>query len=143
MANQNKISAASKAHKPPYLVGGLLDIDQELRSSLAGAISRSCFSREEVADRISQLINRNVTTHMLNSWTATTKAQYRIPADVLLAISVVTEDWSPLAVLAKPIGGLFLSPRERTYIELIRIERARLKIEKRARALKDEMERDA
>lgn len=88
---------------------------------IAAAIRRSRFSREQLVDQLRYLLGRDITLAQLNAWTAPTNAN-RMPADVLVALSTILNDWSPLATLLAPTGISLATATDRAAADLGRIQ---------------------
>ena len=99
----------------------------EASSAFAALIRKSKLSRDELAQRVSLLLGRSVSTDSLNAWTAPTNRN-RMPADVMAALCVILKDFSPLNLLLAPAGVVIADPRDQAFCELgkTRIERETL-----------------
>ena len=123
---------------------GRLDVGKRLRAALREALKRCPLSRWEVAGRMSLLVGREVSKHMLDAYTAETKEAHRFPAEWLPAFCEATGSAEPLRVLAEAAGMFALPGPEalRAEVQRLREEEARIKRERRKRELfLKEMER--
>jgi hypothetical protein len=78
------------------------DLDQKLRSRLASAFRQARLSRVEVAEKLSPLVNREITVSTLNDYT-TMKERVRFPAAYIVPLCEVLD--------SDPLESLVLRPR--------------------------------
>lgn len=81
---------------------GPRDIDAAMHRALKGAIHRSGKSRQQIVDELSAQFGVNISVHILNNWTADSKPERRIPADVIPAICAVLGSDALLNILEDP-----------------------------------------
>lgn len=108
--------------------GGLLaDILDFAAAAIVAIIRKSAYSREQICDKLTILLGRNITVAQLGAWTAETNRN-RMPADVLLALCLVLNDFSPLKTLLAPLGLAIADKHEQALAELgrVQIEREQL-----------------
>lgn len=74
--------------EPTPKTPGALDIDQKLRRAVSDAIDKSAFSRDQIADMVSELAGRKVTKATLDTFTGASRPN-RMPADLLPALTSV------------------------------------------------------
>src|ERR1039457_3512712 len=86
------------------------DPDIALREVLCSAIRQSTYSREEIADRMSGILERKISVNMVNTWTAKTKARIGLRAAWIPAFCKAAMDDRPQLAL--------LSPEHRTRLEI-------------------------
>ena len=141
MAKSKTILPPSKTHHQPDLLSGSLAVPHALRSALVSAISASALSRYQIAARMSDLVGREVSKTMLDAYTSESKEGHRLPAELLPAFCEATGSWQPMIVLVEAIGGMILTPKEKAFVQLVKIEREKARLEKRARELREELER--
>ena len=84
---------------------GSLNCEFEIRAEMVRAIKQSRLSREEIAERMSELIGRTISKEMLDAWTAESKRLHRPPAEFLPAFCVATGSDGPIRVQARKIKG--------------------------------------
>lgn len=82
--------------------GAKIDLDIKLRRAITSAIYASGKSREQIAQEISANLGFCVHLDTLNSWTADSKRDRRIPAAVIPALCAVLRDGSILDLLETP-----------------------------------------
>ena len=114
---------------------GRLDVGERLRAALREALRRCPLSRWEVAGRMSLLVGREVSKHMLDAYTAETKEAHRFPAEWLPAFCEVTGSTEPLRLLAEAAGMFALPGPEalRAEVQRLREQEARIRAERRKR----------
>lgn len=88
---------------------GSMDIEQRFQFAVHRAIKQSHLSRWEIAGKMSDLLNLEITKTMLDSWTAESKSLHRFPAIFLPAFCDVVEDFTPIKILAEA-AGVFVLP---------------------------------
>lgn len=113
---------------------GSLNIQGTFRRIISSCISKSKYSRWQIAAQMSELLGIEITIHMLNAWTAESKDYHRFPAEFLPAFCVVLDSCEPLKSLAQKIG-MFLMPGP----EAIRAEIQ--KIDEQIQVLKEEKDK--
>lgn len=128
----------------PSSAMGALDIDSELRAALAEDIKACPLSRYQIAARMSELLNTEITKAMIDHWTAESHALHRMPAGYLAAFAVATTGRRAVETVARHAGLFALPGPEALGAEIQRIDEQikRLKEQKRSRlALQRELER--
>ncbi len=114
---------------------GDLCVKAELREWLGRAIARASISREMIAARVSELMDRELTLSILNTYTAASKEQqHHIPADALPALCRVLGDFEGLEILCRAVGGRFVAGEELREFKLLRLREERERIEARIAA---------
>ena len=88
---------------------GALNIAEKLRLSLIRAIKDCHLSRHQIAGEMSHLLGYEVSKTTIDTWTAESKEQHRIPAEYLPAFCKTTGDLEPIRILAE-CGGMFAMP---------------------------------
>lgn len=130
-------SAAQAPAVIPRSVTGTMDVQTGLRESLNLAIKGCNLSRWEIAGKMSDLIDCEISKAMLDAWTAESKEGHRFPAEFLPAFCMVTGSREPLSLLAEK-AGLFALPGPealRAEIQKLDEEAKKLSAEKRKRVL--------
>jgi hypothetical protein len=121
--------------KPAPKPVGSFNIDRAFREAISEALRWSPLSRYQVAARMSELTDTDITKTMLDSWTAESKVQNRFPAVFLSAFCEAVGTMNPLRLLGQPIGAFVLPGPEALRAEIQRIEEeiTRKQAEKRRR----------
>lgn len=116
---------------------GSFNIDRRFREAISEALRWSPLSRYQVAARMSELMDTDITKTMLDSWTAESKEQHRFPAIFLPAFCEAVGCNDPLQMLGRLVGVFILPGPEALRAEIHRIEEeiARKQSEKRKRLL--------
>jgi hypothetical protein len=122
------------------IVAGPLAIDEKLRAAVCKSIKGSSLSRTEIAEQVSKQSGVYITKHSLDAFTSLTKPGHRFPAAIIPAFCEITNDLSTLKLLAQSLGCMVLTAKEKAYIELIKLEREREKLEARCSELKKTLE---
>lgn len=92
--------------------------DGIVRSAVTAAIKASPFSREEIAERMSEMIGTRVTCRMLNDFTADSKTFHRFPAAWIGAFCKAVDDYSLLALIAREAGYGLLDQEDSKILKL-------------------------
>lgn len=101
-AHQQQTSLLDPPDLAPTPDGRLAHLGSALRAALVEAMRPSRLSRWEIAGKISQLLDREVSKAMLDAYCAESHDTHRVPADVLVACCLVCETDRPLQVLTEP-----------------------------------------
>jgi len=119
-----------------------LDPVPPLKRAMAAALRECGLSRDQVADRMNQLLAADgqtprVTVNVIEKWVAPSAAHV-IPLQLLPAFCRVVDSLAPLEALAATLGAVIAGPREQRLIAIARAdqETKRLRREKR-RALEE------
>ncbi|HAR98528.1 MAG TPA: hypothetical protein DCS11_06515 [Syntrophus sp. (in: bacteria)] len=123
---------------------GSLNIDRRFREAVSEALRWCPLSRYQIAARMSELTDTDITKTMLDSWTAESKVQNRFPAVFLPAFCEAVGSHEPLKLLGGLVGVFVMPGPEALRAEIQRIEEeiAAKQAEKRKRQLfLKEMER--
>jgi hypothetical protein len=86
---------------PAERLPGSLDLDFDLRSLLSDVIRQCSKKREQIAEEMSQLLDRAVSVPMLNAFTADSREGHRFPAAWVPAFCSVTGDIRLLQLIAR------------------------------------------
>lgn len=81
-----------------------MNIRDQIRKSICSAIKQCRLSRHQIADQISVLTGNKVTVTTIDSWTAKSKPQNRIPAEYVPAFCKVTDNFDLLIILDEAAG---------------------------------------
>ncbi len=113
------------------------DIDAQIRRAMTEAIKNVRKSRIIIAAEISELVGVQISEHQINSWTATSKEGYRIPAAYIPAFCEVTGDTTLLKILANPLGVKIVENKDIMWLKYAKIRQ----LEKEIKAKKKVIER--
>lgn len=120
---------------------GDLDISAELRHLLSRAIKDSGQDRFAIASRMSRFMDRDITRHMLNAWSAESREEWRFPFEAAPAFQAVCETTVLTELLARTSGGRFMTGDESLLAELGRIEQQKHQLRIREDELKTKLVR--
>ena len=114
---------------------GGLNIQAHFQGVITQCIKRCALSRWQIAGRMSELLNHEISKYMLDSWTAESKEYYRFPAEYLPAFCAVTGSFEPLRILAEKTNVFVVPGPDALRGEIKRLEEDinRLQREKRKR----------
>ena len=127
-------------------VDGSLNVDLKLRTALNEAISKSGKKRSQICAEMSDLTNTDVVKSSLDSWTAESKSisspnedfsnnkRRGMPAELIVAFCVATDDDTPLRMLAENMGLRLMDREQQIAFHLSRLEEEKKQI---ARKIKD------
>ena len=87
---------------------GTLNIRESLRLALCEDIKQCSLSRHQIAGEMSHLLGATITKAMIDSWTAESKPQNRVPAEYLSAWCVVTKSRRSLGTINEAAGAFVL-----------------------------------
>ena len=91
---------------------GSFDLGSTVRSVLADTIRRSTLSREQIADRMSELTASSITVRMLNDFTADSKQMHRFPLAWTAAFCQVTGDFRLIDAILRRLGVRIVTERQ-------------------------------
>jgi hypothetical protein len=128
------VSPRRKADRQQMSLLDVLDrnrrVGPELKEALVQDLKSSRWSREQVADRLTALLGREITQFIIDGWTSQTKDNYRFPAEYLAAWVQATGEYGALHLVVESCGARVVVP------ELV--ERRLVKVEAERRRLADE-----
>ncbi|TEB10653.1 hypothetical protein [Pelotomaculum propionicicum] len=131
----------SEAQKEVTPVPGSFNISNQLRAELSEGLRKSGLSRYEVAGRMSELMDTEITKSQLDSWTAESKEYHRFPAEYLPAFCAATGHKEPLRIMARLVQCHLLESEEALLAELGRIDQAKRDLLKQEKVVRDLIER--
>jgi len=120
------------------IIEGALDVSLSFRGALSKAISRCKDSRWQIAAKISELTNRNISKDMLDKYTSS-NLDYALRAEDLTAFCAVTKSLEPFRVLLEPLGCEVVDPKESKYVRLVRLERENARLQQEIERLRYEL----
>ena len=121
----------------PKIEISVLNTDLLFRSSLSKAIKESSHSRIQIAAKMSEALDIEITKAMLDSWTADSREGLnRFPACYLPVFCQVVGSIEPLQILVDLIGCFVIRGPEALDLELKKIEDQEKKLAERKRAIK-------
>jgi hypothetical protein len=97
---------------------GTLNDDSMVRAIITNSIKRSSFSREAIAERMSELLGLSVTARMITSFTAESKELHRWPGAWDRAFCAAVDDDTLLKCRAEAAGYQLIRDEEIQLLEL-------------------------
>ena len=111
---------------------GALRVKERVREALSEALDASGLDREFIASELGRLVGENVSVHTLNSYTAESKGDRRLPLEYAAPLAVILEDISLLHAALESSGLLVLGKKERAIFEI-----GKLAVEKKKRSQRE------
>ncbi|MDP8224348.1 MAG: hypothetical protein P9L99_13370 [Candidatus Lernaella stagnicola] len=107
--------------------GALADALDDAATEVSRMVRRGPFSPDQIVDQLLYLVGRKITKTTWSAWTAATNAN-RMPADVMVAVCTIHNNFSPLDTLLAPAGRSVATVQDRAAAEIgrIQIERGEL-----------------
>ncbi len=115
--------------------GNFADIPHLVRAALVKAIKNCPLSRYQIAARISELMDRDLTKEMLDKYCSESAEGHRLPAEIIPAFCKVTGSLSLLKIFAEPMACTFLDSTETQALEIVRLRLEREKLQNKIREL--------
>jgi len=85
-----------------------MDFSKKLKQQINGTIKQSSLSRDQIADKMSELAGKSISIHQLYAWTASSKRGHYFPAEFIPAFILATSDYSLLDLICSEVGGNFI-----------------------------------
>jgi hypothetical protein len=101
---------------------GSFNIDRSFREAISAALKQCPLSRYQVAARMSELTDMDITKTMLDSWTADSKEQHRFPVIFLPAFCEAVGCTEPLKMIGALVGVFVLPGPEALRAEIRKLE---------------------
>jgi post-segregation antitoxin (ccd killing protein) len=121
----------------PKISISVLNIDLLLRTAIAKAIKESNLSRIQIAARMSEALDIEITKSMLDAWTAESREGLnRFPACYLPAFCDAVQSIEPLKILADLNGCFVIQGPEALDLEMKRIEDKEKELTEKKKAVK-------
>jgi len=122
----------------PKMEISMEDIDILLRTSLSNAIKKSSLSRVQIAAKMSEILNVEITKSTLDSWTAASREGInRFPACYVLVFCQIVDSIEPLQILADKVGRFVIQWPEALDLEFKKkIEDQKKRLAEREKTLK-------
>lgn len=118
---------------------GGFNVDSQLRNLLSEGLKSCQLSRWEVAAKMSEGLDVEITKSMLDSWTAESKEGHRFPAGYLAAFCRVTGYVEPIRLIAELMDCYLLESREALLADLGRIDEMKRKLTQREKEIRQYM----
>ncbi len=101
---------------------GSMNLDLQIRELVTESLKETSLSRYQVAGHLSAALGRDVSKSVLDSYSAESKADHKLPAAYVPALAVITGDCAIVRLLCEEIGGAFIPDRVALRMELEHIE---------------------
>jgi hypothetical protein len=107
--NQLSLLDVLKQEEERMLLGlrdapGALNMRSAVRSAMYDAIKRSALTRWEIAAKMSELTDQEISKFMLDAWTSESKEGHRFPLEYAAAFCRATGDTKVLEIVCQPVG---------------------------------------
>ncbi|MGE5606546.1 MAG: hypothetical protein ACM3YE_12760 [Bacteroidota bacterium] len=123
--------------RPNKVEAGSINIGNQLRNLLSEGLKQCQLSRWEVAAKMSELLDVEITKSQLDSWTAESKEAHRFPAEYLPAFCRVTGYLEPLRLMAELVGCYLLESKEALLADLGKIDHMKRNLTKREKEIRE------
>jgi len=120
----------SDLQKPTDPGPGSLNIQFQLQAVISDCIKHCPLSRWEIAGKMGELLNQDISKYMLDTWTAESKEYHRFPAEFLPAFCEAVGSFEPLRILAEKAGVFMLPGPEALRAEINKIEQEIKRLQK-------------
>lgn len=121
----------------PKPADGSLDFDAELSAQLSHAVDDSPLRRDQIAKRMGELLNREITKWMIDAWTAPSRHGHRFPLAYLPAFEEACETHRITHWLCEKRGCTAVVGEETLDLYLGRLERERKELDAQIKKLKN------
>lgn len=121
-------------------IPGRLNIDASLRELVSEVLKKTSLSRYEVAAAMSTRLGKEITKSQIDTWSAESKENHRLPVAYLNAFEESAGDKSIIRLICEKAGGYFIEGEDALYTELGKIKRQKEDIAKREKLVKDTIE---
>jgi hypothetical protein len=119
---------------------GSLNHDPIVRSALSASIRMCSLSREQIADKMSDLLGTRVTAKMLDTYSAASMQPYRLPAAWIHAFCKAVDNDSLLQAIAQAGGYRLVRNEEVALLELGRQYLRRKRADEEATRLEQKLQ---
>ena len=111
------------------------DIDAQVRRAMGEAIKNVRKSRIIIAAEMSELLGVQISEHHLNSWTASSKEAYRMPAAYIPAFCEVTGDTTLLKIISAPLGVKVVENKDLMWLKYAKLRQLEKEIKAKKKAI--------
>ncbi len=119
------------------------DCAYQIRTELTDTIKKCSLSRQQIADKMSDLMRKDFTKESLDSFTAESKRMNRFPLEYLPAFCAATNDKTIIRFIAKKCLGLFIENDDSLRLELGRISEEEKTLKQRKRLIASLLEKNS
>lgn len=122
---------------PPVTAAGGLSCRVEIAHAMSDALIGH--DRYDVAAKMSKLLGRDISKHMLDAYTAESREDHIPPLDTAIAFDLATESRVMAELFARKIGARLAVGKEALDAKLGQLERMRDETAKQIKAIKKAM----
>lgn len=119
---------------------GSLAIEREVSRVISAGIEESGLGREEIARRMSDVLGKEVTLHMVNAYSSEARGEHNISFARAVAFDLATETYTLLKYHARKCGGRVYLGRDALLAELGKVEVLRDELNSQIKKIKQQME---
>ncbi|MBI5058938.1 hypothetical protein HZB60_04030 [candidate division KSB1 bacterium] len=117
--------------KKPDAANDFRDLDYEVARALGDILCEAPLDRKELAAKVSAVLDRHISIHMLANYSSPAAEDHRLPFSVALALDVVLQKPAMLDFYAKRLGGIALMGEDALLAELGLLEKQEMKLRAR------------
>lgn len=115
---------------------GSLNMRATTRQAIYDSIKQCLLNRYEIAAKMSELLDQEVTKTMLDTWTSESKEGHRFPLEFGAALCKVTGCVKVFEVNTRPVGLFCVESPDAIRAQLSRLEEDRKKIQSQENEMK-------
>lgn len=134
IATPDMFDAPAELPRAPGSLSCRIQIANTMSEALSG------LDRYDVSATMSRLLDRDISKHMLDAYTAESREDHIPPLDTAIAFDVATEGYSLLYLYASKVGAKVAFGQDALAVELGQLERKRDEYTKKIQRLKQAME---
>jgi hypothetical protein len=131
LIQQQETTLAGRSTDEP----GGLNMTSAVRHALYEAIRESGLSRWQIAAKMSELTDCEISKFMLDAWTSESKDGHRFPMEFAPAFCQATSNNGPIEVICRPVGMYALDGPDALRSQLHRLAEERKKLQSQEREM--------
>lgn len=121
-------------------IPGSLSCRAEIAGVMSEALKECQYDRFEVAARMSRLLGREISKHMLDAYTSESRETHIPPLDVAVAFDKATDGFALLNLYASKLGSRINVGEDVLLTELGRIDQMKTELAQREKAIRKYLE---
>ena len=118
---------------------GSKEISVTLKTNITAVIKKCPLSRYQIAGRMSELLDHEITKAMIDAWTAESKEGHRFPAEYIPAFCAATGDTSILELLCEKSNCQCVKSENQLKLELGILAAQEIALKERKKTLQARM----
>lgn len=126
--------------QPAQNLPGSLSCRAEIANTMSDALKG--LDRYEVAARMSRLLDREISKHILDAYTAESREDHIPPIDTAIAFDVATDGFALINLYSSKLGARIMVGKDALGAEIVKLERVREEAAKKIKQLKSVMGAD-